>query len=151
MLLLGGSEPVAVIAFELVPGHDLRRCVLERVASFVPTVGLEVGQHTRAGVRHGMRRVVAAHDRAGTLDVVRGEVGTEVRTVTEDRSVLHEPVLLEQQLALEDVLAGEQDGAVRGADGTRNRRVFRVHAIREVTEDGKADDEREQRDFNPNP
>ena len=83
------------------------------------------------------------------MQVVGGEVRAEVGAVAEDRAVLHQSVAEEERLAGADVVAGEDDPPVRGHDLCGDRRVGRVRAVPEETQDRHATQQNQRRDLHP--
>jgi hypothetical protein len=70
----------------------------ERVGVRVVAVGLEVGDRALHGAVDTEPLVVALDGERCAVEVVVGEVGTEVGTVPEDRAVLHQAVVKEHLL-----------------------------------------------------
>ncbi len=97
----------------------------------------------------GPAAVVLLHLQGLPVQVVGGEIGTEVRSVAVDRAILHQAIGQEQLLAKEDVLAGE-DGLLRlGNHSARDRGVVLVHAQRQVAQHREPEDEREDHPLEP--
>jgi hypothetical protein len=69
--------------------------------------------------------------------------------VPEDRSVLHEAVLPEDELASSDIVPREEHGPVGGNDGAGDRWMVLVDAVGEIAEDPEPDHEGEDRHLHP--
>ena len=83
------------------------------------------------------------------MQIVGGEVGAEVGAVTEDRAVLHEPVVEKDLLPGADVVTREDHPAAGIHDPIGNRRVGLVGAVGEKDQDEEPGDEDESRDLQP--
>ena len=83
------------------------------------------------------------------MQVIGGEIGTEIGAVPIDRTVLHQSIGEEQFLPVADVFACEQRVAPLGDDFRWNRRVLLINADREIPQDGKADEKRQHHGLHP--
>ena len=66
------------------------------------------------------------------VQILGREIRPQVGTMTEDRAVLHEPILLKDVLTGHDVVAGEERAPVFGNHAPGNRRRFRVDTVGQV-------------------
>jgi hypothetical protein len=137
----GIGEEVAVVGDEPSEGGGLGLAERERVRLLVVAVGAQVFDRQL----HGRVRLCSTEGLAdalrGTTQVVGGVVGAEVGAVPEDRSVLHDPVLEKDPLALAHVPAREEDLAAVVDDPRRNRRLRLVGAVGKEAEDEEADED----------
>ena len=142
----GVGEVVAVVRDELAEGSGLGGAERQRLRGRVVAVRAHVLD--RPARRGGGRcaAVGVANQIGRPAQVVRGEVGPEVRAVAEDRAELHQPVVEEHLLALADVVPGEEDGAALVDDARRHRRVRHVRPVGEQSEDEEpAEDDEDHR------
>ena len=66
------------------------------------------------------------------MQILGGEIGAQVRAVTEDRAVLHQAKLLKQVLSGHYVVAGKQQLAVVAGHANGDRRLVSIDAIGQV-------------------
>src|SRR6185436_10909647 len=102
----------AVVRNEAAEGFGLRSRQRQRLRRLVVAVGAQVRDRlARSRIRRGSA-MRAPDEFGGAAQIVGGEVGSEVGTVTKRGAVLHQPVVQEDLLALLDVPAGVDDAAV---------------------------------------
>jgi hypothetical protein len=83
------------------------------------------------------------------VQVLGGEIGPQVRAVTEDRTVLHQAELLKNMLAGHHVVAGKQQVTVFGRHPCWDRGMIRVDPVGKITHFNKSADKRQYADLQP--
>jgi hypothetical protein len=78
------------------------------------------------------------------VQIIGGEVRSQVSAVAVDRAELHEAVREKRLLPLQDLRAGHEQPARFVHDAPRHRCVVRVDPQRKIAQDGEADHEGEQ-------
>ncbi|OPZ81201.1 MAG: hypothetical protein BWY76_03106 [bacterium ADurb.Bin429] len=85
------------------------------------------------------------------MQVLRGEVRSQVGAVTEDGAELHQSAPLKQMLPFHDILICEERPTTFGHYPLGDRRRLLVYHRGQDTEDGKANKECEDRKLQPAP
>ena len=145
------TEVAGVVGDQLVERSRLHIGVGERVGVRVVPVGLEVGYHLVARGSGGVTAVLPGGDLRRAVQVVGGEVRPEVGAVAEDRAVLHQALAQEQLLPGDHVRTGVNDLSGGRQDPPSDRRVRRVSAIPEKTQDRQTTQQDQSRDLHPHP
>ena len=83
------------------------------------------------------------------MQVLRSEIRPEIRSMAEDRPILHQAVAQKDLLARDDIRAGEQRGSIRCLDDIRYGRFSAVGVVRKHAEDEEPENQDNYRRLNP--
>ena len=144
-----GGEKVPIVSLQLGESRRLLGGKREGLRVLVVAVGLELVDRCLTS-RVGLLTPKLIADRGGgAVQVVGGEVRPQVCPVTEDRAVLHEPVMKEDLLALADVVARVDDPPAGIDRPLGDRRIRLVGPIGEQDEDEETGENDEPGDLDP--
>src|SRR5918995_134546 len=143
------AEVPPVVSRELLVGRRLRRRELEGARLGVVAVLLEVLHRARRGRVRLLTPIALAYGESRAAQVVRGEVRAQVCAMAKDRTVLHEAVPEEYPLTGLDVLAREDELALRVHDPLRDRGLPGVRPVGEKPEHEKAEEDHQHNSLNP--
>jgi hypothetical protein len=99
--------------------------------------------------RRGAFPVHALHFDSLTVQVIGGEIRSEIRAVAVDRAVLHQAEGQKRLLPSPDIVAGEDSPPRFGDDAARDGRTFLVDTNRQVPQNREAHDERQDNGLEP--
>ena len=111
-------------------------------------VGPEVGVGARPALGLGLP-VLPRDEHRRAPQIIGGVVGAEIAAVPEDRAVLHETILEEELLALEDVLPRVQQAPIGEDHALRDRGMVGVGLVGEHAQDREAGQEDDDRGLEP--
>ena len=83
------------------------------------------------------------------VQILCREIRPQVGTMTEDRAVLHQPILLKDVLTGHDVVAGKKRASVLSNHATGNRRRIRMDTVSQVKQHGESRKKRQDGDLQP--
>src|SRR5207244_3109299 len=93
--------------------------------------------------------VIVPYNQGGPMQIVSGEIRTEIGAVSEDRAVFHQPIAEKYALTSKDVGTGKQQASGRINNFGRERRFPSVRAIGQEAQNQEAKQEDYHYRLNP--
>ena len=132
-------------------GTGLAGRVLEGIGLRIEAILLQLVARSLPGIGLGkpLATVEIDHRVGCFVQILGGEVRSQVSAVAEDRPVLHQPILLKDVLTGHDVVAGEERAPVFCNDAPGNRRRFGVDTVGQVKQDRESREKRHDGHLQP--
>ena len=123
--------------------QDIRLRVEAILLQFVARqfVGLSLGT--------ALNTMKSDHRSGCFMQILGREIRPQVSTMPEDRTVLHQPILLKDVLTGHDVVAGKERASVVGNHTRGNRRRFRMDTVGQVKQHRESRKKRQDGDLQP--